>query len=212
MIDSTTVEAMDANWTNITHDWSATVDRAHLETIRGSAAAYAPGGSVHLLHEVLAYVADEADALGRTAAPCEVTQLADDSISVRDFGRGTDTRRDVNGLIRKPVMATKDLRFFDDPSTQTLPDGGARRGMSVVAALSDWLVHENRRLEGAWHQRYERGIPVTNLVELPPDATTGTTVRFLPEHRLTSLDDRADLEALLQNAWPQLKLTYVDRR
>src|SRR5690606_27939156 len=50
--------------------------------------------------------------------------------------------------IRKPVMATKDLRFFDTPS-EILPDGFPRRGMSVVAALSDWLVHTNRRVEGS---------------------------------------------------------------
>ena len=81
--------------------------------------------------------------------------------------------------IRKPVMATKDLRFFDTPS-EILPDGFPRRGMSVVAALSDWLVHTNRRVEGSWTPRYERGRPVTDLTPIDPDGTTGTTVRFRP--------------------------------
>jgi DNA gyrase subunit B len=109
-----------------------------------------------------------------------VTLHPDGSISVADNGRGTDTRVDPEGrTVKKPVMATKDLRYFDDPSVP-LPDGRPRRGMSVVAALSEWLVHTNRRLNGSWTQRYEHGIPVTNLTPIEPDPTTGTTVHFLP--------------------------------
>lgn len=53
--------------------------------------------------------------------------------------------------------------------------------MSVVAALSDWLVHTNRRINGSWTQRYERGIPVTDLNPVPADGTTGTSVHFRPD-------------------------------
>ena len=58
--------------------------------------------------------------------------------AVADNGRGTDTRYDERGEpVRKPVMATKDLRFFDTAGAELLPDGHPRRGMSVVAALSE---------------------------------------------------------------------------
>jgi DNA gyrase subunit B len=50
----------------------------------------------------------------------------------------------------------------------------------VVAALSEWLVHTNRRRNGSWTQRYEHGLPVTGLTPVDPDGTTGTTVHFLP--------------------------------
>jgi topoisomerase IV subunit B len=50
-------------------------------------------------------------------------------------------------------MATKDLRFFDSPDAQQLPDGRPRRGLSAVAELSPWLVYTNRRRNGAWTQR-----------------------------------------------------------
>ena len=174
---------------NTTHDWSSTVDHAHLSFIREQAAVVAPGGVLHLLHEVLAYVADEAEALGDPSLPCRVALFPDGSVAVRDEGRGTDTRTDERERdVRKPVMATKDLRFFDDPSAQTLPDGTPRRGMSVVAALSDWLVHVNRRRDGAWSQRYVRGIPVTDLEQVQSDGTTGTEVHFLPGQGLASLD------------------------
>jgi DNA gyrase subunit B len=52
--------------------------------------------------------------------------------------------------------------------------------MSVVAALSQWLVHTNRRHNGAWTQRYENGVPVTDLVVVDGDGKTGTTVHFMP--------------------------------
>jgi DNA gyrase subunit B len=81
--------------------------------------------------------------------------------------------------VRKPVMSTKDLRYFDE-SSELLPDGHPRRGMSVVSALSDWLVHTNRRAAGSWTQRYEHGIPVTDLTPIESDGSTGTTVHFLP--------------------------------
>ncbi len=84
-------------------------------------------------------------------------------------------------------MSTRDLRFFDFPDAQALPDGQPRRGISVVAALSDWLVHTNRRQEGAWTQRYEHGVPETALVEIEGDGTTGTTVRFLADEPLREM-------------------------
>ena len=57
---------------------------------------------------------------------------------ITDEGRGTDTRVDDQGrTVKKPVMTTKDLRFFDCPQAAVLPDGHPRRGMSVVSALSD---------------------------------------------------------------------------
>ncbi|WP_406632350.1 hypothetical protein [Amycolatopsis sp. WGS_07] len=77
-------------------------------------------------------------------------------------------------------MATKDLRYFDSPPATPLPDGHPRYGMSVVAALSEWLVHTNRRAEAAWTQRYRHGVPADELVAVPSDWSTGTTVRFLP--------------------------------
>ncbi|MFC9559038.1 hypothetical protein [Agromyces sp. NPDC056965] len=111
-----------------------------------------------------------------------MTLHIDGSISIADEGRGTDTRVDAAGnRIKKPVMATKDLRFFDTPDAETLGDGQPRRGMSVVAALSTWLVHTNRRVNGSWSQRYEHGLPVTDLEPVPGNGATGTTVQFLPD-------------------------------
>lgn len=89
------------------------------------------------------------------------------------------------------------------PEAQRLPDGHPRRGVSVVAALSDWLVHTNRRRNGSWTQRYERGAPVTDLSPIADDGTTGTTVRFLPGQEIgpLRLPEAGD--------WPHLSVEVV---
>lgn len=197
-----------ATWTNTTHDWSTIVDREHLQLIRDHADVMAPTGARHLILEVLAYANEEAEALGRRGR-CTVTSHPDGSISVTDDGRGTDTRRDEHGRIaRKPVMATKDLRFFDR-ATAALPDGGTRRGMSVVAALSTWLEHTNHRSDGAWTQRYEHGIPAGDLVEVPVSVNTGTTVRFRPDPRFVApaVDEPTHFAGF---SWLQV-ITAIDR-
>ncbi|MFB7179817.1 ATP-binding protein [Streptomyces sp. NPDC056257] len=201
-----------ASWVNTTHDWSGLVDAGHLAHIRQNSAEFAPDGPWHLVLEVLAYAADEAS--GNGGGSCVVVLHPDGSLSVRDDGRGTDTRVDEHGqVVKKPVMATKDLRFFDFPQAEALPDGHPRRGMSVVAALSEWLAHTNRRLNGAWTQRYERGVPVTGLEPVEADGTTGTLVHFSPDASLGSVTvpPPGDL-ARLATLWPCLEVRIDDGR
>lgn len=206
------MDSAQAPWRNTTHDWTSVVDLDHLSRIRQNAAAFAPGGVRHLILEVVAYAADEAEC--NRGGHCSVTLHPDGSVSVADDGRGTDTRFDEAGLaVKKPIMASKDLRFFDFPDAQLLPDGHPRRGMSVVAALSEWLIHTNRRRNGSWTQRYERGVPVTDLEPVADDGTTGAVVRFRPDASLRA-KNRLVIGELIQLAepWPILTLEVDDRR
>ncbi|GII82181.1 hypothetical protein Ssi03_01710 [Sphaerisporangium siamense] len=41
------------------------------------------------------------------------------------------------------------------------------------AALSEWLVHTNRRRNGSWTQRYAHGVPVSDLEPVAGDGTFG---------------------------------------
>ncbi|MDJ1130498.1 ATP-binding protein [Streptomyces iconiensis] len=201
-----------AAWRNTTHDWAGTVDAGHLTRIRNDPAEFAPGGVRHLVLEVMAYAADEAEARG--GGHCTVAFHTDGSVSVADDGRGTDTRFDGQGRpVKKPVMATKDLRFFGRPVARLLPDGCPRRGMSVVAALSEWLVHTNRRAGGAWVQRYEHGIPTTDLIPVADDGTTGTVVHFRPGEPLRAAAGPVAAEtARLGAAWPCLSVEVETHR
>jgi topoisomerase IV subunit B len=195
-----------------THDWANPVDAEHLKGIRQDATAFAPGGVRHLVLEVIAYAADEAEY--GNGGRCAVTLHPDGSVSVSDDGRGTATRLASNGqAVKKPVMTSKDLRFFDSPGAQLLPDGYPRRGISVVSALSQWLIHTNRRTDGAWVQRYKHGTAVTGLVPIADDGTTGTTVHFRPEEALpaTGALTAGDL-ARLAASWQHLTVEVHDAR
>jgi DNA gyrase subunit B len=212
MLDTRGMDGSRVDWINTTHDWARDVDLGHLAQIRQGPKEFAPCGPGHLVLEVVAYAADEASS--RAGGRCLITLHRDGSVSVADNGRGTDTRVDDHGrIVKKPVMASKDLRFFDSPDAERLPDGHPRRGMSVVAALSEWLIHTNRRRNGAWSQRYERGVPVTDLIPLEADGTTGTLVRFLPVESLCppgslTVDDLTRWTA----HWPDLEVRLDDHR
>lgn len=168
-----------------THEWTHLPDATHIEAIRADSARYSRGGLAHLVLEVVAYPVDEAEA--GTTNRVLVTLHADGSISVADNGRGTNVFFDEHGKpMVKPIMATRDVRFFDNPEAEVLPDGLPRTGMSVVAALSTWLIHENRRggiakESGAWTRRYEHGLPESALTEVAAGPHAGTVVYFQPD-------------------------------
>ena len=167
-----------ATWTATTHDWSSDLDRAHLAEVRSRPSHYGAGGRRHLVLEVLAYANEEAESLGRPGLAV-VTMHPDGTVTVADDGRGTDTRVDEHGdVVRKPVMSTRDVRFFDAQDGDRLPDGLPRRGISVVSALSPELVHENHAATGAWSQTYRHGVPDGELRAVARSASTGTTVTF----------------------------------
>lgn len=186
-----------ADWTVTTHRWSIDVDAEHLAQVRRRADLYGAGGRRHMILEVLAYANDEAESIGRVGS-VTVTAIDDWTVRVADDGRGTDTRLDGDGgIVRKPVMATKDVRFFDLPDGPLLPDGMPRRGMSTVAALCPLLIHENHRANGSWSQIYRHGIPDEELRAIPAAGATGTVVIFRPGSSLHGPDHltEEDLQA-----------------
>lgn len=196
-----------STWTVTTHNWATDVDREHLADIRNHRDTHGAGGRRHLVLEVLAYANDEAEHLGRIGR-ATVFMRPDGAVSVVDDGRGTDTRTDSEGrIVRKPVMATRDVRFFDAPDGPVLPDGLPRCGMSAVAALSADLVHENHRSQGGWSQTYHHGIPDDALHRISVSGTTGTSVTFQ-----TDLTGPDALTAEDVRAFPWLQIDVIDTR
>lgn len=171
-----------SSWTATTHEWSNDLDVGHLAEVRKRLGrGEVAGGRRHLILEVLAYADEEAASLGRTGTAV-VTTFPDGRVEIDDDGRGTDTRRDSQGrVVRKPVMATADLRFQDENTSPSLPDGLPRRGMSTVAALSSMLVHENHRGSESWSQSYRFGIPDQELISVASRGASGTRVTFLAD-------------------------------
>ena len=142
-----------------------------------------------------------------------MTAHSDGSFSVADDGRGTEMRYDESGCARrKPVMGTRDLRFFDLDTAPALPDVHPRSGMSVVTALSEWLTNTTRCDGRCWVQRYEHGLPAGALTETQEAGAPGTTVRFRPAPEIFSARpvSMTALEEMCAPVFSVVLLEYVD--
>jgi DNA gyrase subunit B len=115
----------------------------------------------------------------------EVTIHPDNSVTVRDRGRGipVDVMAD-SGLSALTVVLTKlhaGGKFGGDGYKVS---GGLHGvGLSVVNALSEWLVADVRRDGKAYRQEFARGVPQGDM-QITGDAApedTGTTISFMPD-------------------------------
>jgi len=90
-------------------------------------------------------------------------------------------------------------------------------GLSVVNALSLWLEATVHRDSGVFHQRYERGVPVTTVQTLGVTSRHGTEIRFLPDQEIfPDIDFKYELLAARFREWAfltsGLELRLTDRR
>ena len=138
-------------------------------------------GLHHLVYEVVDNSVDEA--LAGRCDLVEVTLHPDNSVTVRDNGSGIPI--DVmpeQGLPALTVVLTKlhaGGKFGGDGYKVS---GGLHGvGVSVVNALSEWLVAEVRRDGSAWRQEFRRGVPVADMERVGDAVETGTTISFLPD-------------------------------
>jgi DNA gyrase subunit B len=138
-------------------------------------------GLHHLVYELVDNAVDEAMA-GRNEL-VDVAIHPDNSVTVRDAGAGipVDLIED-QGMSALTVVLTKlhaGGKFGGDGYKVS---GGLHGvGVSIVNALSEWLVAEVHRDGKAYKQEFARGEPQTEL-EVAGDASdTGTTISFLPD-------------------------------
>jgi DNA gyrase subunit B len=140
-------------------------------------------GLHHLVYEVVDNAVDEALA-GRNDL-VEVTIHPDNSVTVRDAGAGipVDVVAD-QGLPALTVVLTKLHAGGKFGGEGYKVSGGLHGvGVSVVNALSEWLVAEVRRDGKVYRQEFARGEPTGDMKKagVAGKGESGTIISFLPD-------------------------------
>ncbi len=138
-------------------------------------------GLHHLVYEVVDNSVDEALA-GRNDR-IEVILNPDNSVTVRDFGSGipVDVMPD-QGMSALTVVLTKLHAGGKFGGEGYKVSGGLHGvGVSVVNALSEWLVAEVRRDGKLYRQEFARGVPSGEVKVVGKASDTGTTITYLPD-------------------------------
>jgi DNA gyrase subunit B len=174
-------------------------------------------GLHHLAYEVVANSVDEA--LAGRCDFLEVTIHPDESMTVKDNGSGipVDMMKD-QGLPALTVVLTKLHAGGKFGQGGYKVSGGLHGvGISVVNALSEWLVATVQRDGKTYVQEFARGEPTTKMKAVGPTKETGTTISFKPDAEVfeeTEWDTEWLAQRLRETAFltKGLRIALVDER
>jgi DNA gyrase subunit B len=138
-------------------------------------------GLHHLVYEIVDNAVDEAMAGHNDLV--EVTIHPDNSVTVRDRGRGIPTDvEESTGLPGLTVVLTMLHAGGKFGGSGYKVSGGLHGvGASVVNALSEWLIADVERDGKVYRQEFARGVPQGELKPAGISNETGTTISFLPD-------------------------------
>lgn len=154
-----------------------------LEAVRRRPGMYIGNTDVMGLHHCVFEVVDNSvdEALAGYASHIDVVIHADGSVTVEDNGRGipVDLHPQVGRPALEVVMTTLHAGGKFGGGGYKVASGLHGVGVSAVNAVSEWVQVEVKRNDKLYRQRYERGVPVTDVIEVGPAEGHGTRTTFM---------------------------------
>jgi DNA gyrase subunit B len=143
-----------------------------------------PRGLHHLVYEVVDNSIDEA--LAGVCDTIKVTINEENSITVEDNGSGipVEVHPQTGKSTVETVLTILHAGGKFNNNAYKVSGGLHGVGVSVVNALSQWLIVKVKRDNKEYMQKFERGIPVTELQVVGEASTTGTTIEFKPDEEI----------------------------